>query len=152
MKVLTKTAFQSSIEIDLPLSKSEGIRALISCYIVLRSRGATVMPSKDLLGSDAPEDLHAIYDGLQALLSGQSDIRLTGSASVSRFLLSLAAAETQKTVFHLTDPQLRRRPMGQLVDFLRRCGVSIEMTDDRWVVDARTSTVCLLYTSPSPRD
>lgn len=141
MKVLTITAFQSSIEIDLPLSKSEGIRALISCYIVLRSRGATVMPSKDLLGADAPEDLHAIYDGLQALLSGQSDIRLTGSASVSRFLLSLAAAEPRTTVFHLTDPQLRRRPMGQLVDYLRRCGVSIEMTDDRWVVDARTSTV-----------
>ena len=141
MRVLTKTAFQSSIEIDLPLSKSEGIRALISCYIVLRSRGATVMPSKDLLGADAPEDLHAIYDGLQALLFGQSDIRLTASASVTRFLLSLAAAEPQKTVFHLTDPQLRRRPMGHLVDYLRRCGVSIEMTDDRWVVDARTSTV-----------
>ncbi len=141
MNVLTKTAFQSSIEIDLPLSKSEGIRALISCYIVLRSRGATMMPSKDLLDADAPEDLHAIYDGLQALLSGQSDIRLTGSASVSRFLLSLAAAEARRTVFHLTDPQLRRRPMGQLVDYLRRCGVSIKMTDDRWVVDARTSTV-----------
>lgn len=141
MKVVTKTAFQPSIEIDLPLSKSEGIRVLISRYIVLRGRGATVMPSKDLLGADAPEDLHTIYDGLQALLSGQSDIRLTASASVARFLLVLAAADPHRTVFHLTDPQLRRRPMGPLIDNLRSCGVKIDMTDDRWIVDARRSSV-----------
>lgn len=141
MNVITKTAYKPSIEVDLPLSKSEGIRTLISCYIVLRSRGATVMPYKDLLGADAPEDLHTVYDGLHALLSGQSDIRLTASASAARFLLALAAAVTRITVFHLTNTQLRRRPMGPLIDYLRRCGVTNDITDDRWIVDARRSSV-----------
>lgn len=141
MNVVTKTAYKQSIEVDLPLSKSEGVRALISYYILLRGRGDSRMPSRDLFGADAPEDLYAIYDGLQALLSGQSDIRLTASASVARFLLALAAAVTRITVFHLTNTQLRRRPMGPLIDYLRRCGVTIDITDDRWIVDARRSSV-----------
>ena len=141
MKLLTKTAFASSIEVNLPLSKSEGIRALISCYLLRRGRGVTQMPHSDLLGTDAPEDLYAMYDGLQALLSGHSDITLTASASVARFLLALAAAERRQTTFHLTDPQLLRRPMGPLLDYLRSCGVTIDQTDDRWVVDARRQLV-----------
>lgn len=99
------------------------------------------MPHCDLLGTDAPEDLYAMYDGLQALLSGHSDITLTASASVARFLLALAAAERRQTTFHLTDAQLLRRPMGPLLDYLRSCGVTIDLTDDRWVVDARRQLV-----------
>ena len=99
------------------------------------------MPHRELLGSDAPEDLYTIYNGLQALLSGQSDITLTASASVARFLLALSAAEHRQTTFHLTDPQLLRRPMGPLLDFLRSCGVAIARTDNRWVVDARCQVV-----------
>ena len=82
-----------------------------------------------------------MYDGLQALLSGHSDITLTASASVARFLLALAAAERRQTTFYLTDPQLLRRPMGPLLDYLRSCGVTIDQTDDRWVVDARCQVV-----------
>ena len=141
MKLLTKTAFASSIEVNLPLSKSEGIRALISCYLLRRGRGVTQMPHSDLLGTDAPEDLYAMYDGLQVLLSGHSDITLTASASVARFLLALAAAERRQTTFHLTDPQLLRRPMGPLLDYLRSCGVTIDQTDDLWVVDAQCQVV-----------
>lgn len=99
------------------------------------------MPHRDLLGTDAPEDLYTIYDGLQALLSGKSDITLTASASVARFLLALAAAERRQTTFHLTDPQLLRRPMGPLLDYLQRWGVTIDRTDDRWIVDSRRQVV-----------
>lgn len=141
MKLLTKTAFASSIEVNLPLSKSEGIRSLISCYLLRRGRGVNQMPHRDLLSTDAPEDLYTIYDGLQALLSGKSDITLTASASVARFLLALGAAEPRRTVFHLTDPQLLRRPMGPLLDFLQRRGVSIDRTDDRWIVNSRRQVV-----------
>lgn len=141
MKLLTKTAFASSIEVNLPLSKSEGIRSLISCYLLRRGRGVNQMPHRDLLGTDAPEDLYTIYDGLQALLSGKSDITLTASASVARFLLALAAAERRQTTFHLTDPQLLRRPMGPLLDYLQRWGVTIDRTDDRWIVDSRRQVV-----------
>lgn len=141
MKLLTKTAFASSIEVNLPLSKSEGIRSLISCYLLRRGRGVNQMPHRDLLGTDAPEDLYTIYDGLQALLSGKSDITLTASASVARFLLALAAAERRQTTFHLTDPQLLRRPMGPLLDYLQRWGVTIDRTDDCWIVDSRRQVV-----------
>ena len=141
MMVLTKSTFASSIEVNLPLSKSEGIRTLISCYLLRRGRGVRQMPHRDLLGTDAPEDLYTIYDGLQALFSGRSDITLTASASVARFLLALAAAEPRQTTFHLTDPQLLRRPMGPLLDYLRSCGVTIARTDNRWVVDARCQVV-----------
>lgn len=82
-----------------------------------------------------------MYDGLQALLSGQSDLRLTASASVARFLLALAAAERRQTTFHLTDPQLLRRPMGPLLDYLQCCDIKIDCTGNRWVVDARRQVV-----------
>ncbi len=99
------------------------------------------MPHRDFLGTDAPEDLYTIYDGLQALLSGKSDITLTASASVARFLLALAAAERRQTTFSLTDPQLLRRPMGPLLDYLQGCGVAMDRTDDRWIVDSRHQVV-----------
>lgn len=99
------------------------------------------MPHSDLLGTDAPEDLYTIYDGLQALLSGKSNITLTASASVARFLLALGAAEPRRTVFHLTDPQLLRRPMSPLLDYLQGCGVTIDRTYDRWIVDSRHQVV-----------
>ena len=141
MNVLTKSVFASSIEVNLPLSKSEGIRSLISCYLLRRGRGVNQMPHSDLLGTDAPEDLYTIYDGLQALLSGKSNITLTASASVARFLLALGAAEPRRTVFHLTDPQLLRRPMSPLLDYLQGCGVTIDRTYDRWIVDSRHQVV-----------
>lgn len=141
MNVLTKSVFASSIEVNLPLSKSEGIRSLISCYLLRRGRGVNQMPHSDLLGTDAPEDLYTIYDGLQALLSGKSNITLTASASVARFLLALGAAEPRRTVFHLTDPQLLRRPMSPLLDYLQGCSVTIDRTDDRWIVDSRRQVV-----------
>lgn len=141
MNVLTKSVFASSIEVNLPLSKSEGIRSLISCYLLRRGRGVNQMPHSDLLGIDAPEDLYTIYDGLQALLSGKSNITLTASASVARFLLALGAAEPRRTVFHLTDPQLLRRPMSPLLDYLQGCSVTIDRTDDRWIVDSRCQVV-----------
>ena len=139
MRTLSRLRFPSLMEVNLPLSKSEGIRALISLYLLRRSRGETAMPPRDeVIPEDAPEDLLILYDGLQALLSGSgSEIRLSASASVTRFLLVLAAAQPQRTVFHLTDPQLLRRPMGPLIDYLRGCGVTIDMSADRWVVDAR---------------
>lgn len=126
------------MEVDLPLSKSEGIRALISLYLLWRGRGETAMPPRDeVIPEDAPEDLLILYDGLQVLLSGSgSEIRLSASASVARFLVALAAAEGRRVSFRLTDHQLLRRPIRPLLDYLLRFGVSVECINEKWIVDS----------------
>lgn len=131
------------MEVDLPLSKSEGIRALISLYLLRRGRGETAMPLRDeVIPEDAPEDLLILYDGLQVLLSGSgSEIRLSASASVARFLVALAATEGRRVSFRLTDNQLLRRPMRPLEDYLYGLGVSVERNDEQWVVDSSCLSV-----------
>lgn len=131
------------MEVDLPLSKSEGIRALISLYLLRRGRGETAMPLRDeVIPEDAPEDLLILYDGLQVLLSGSgSEIRLSASASVARFLVALAAAEGRRVSFRLTDNQLLCRPMRPLEDYLHVLGVSVERNDEQWVVDSSCLSV-----------
>jgi len=126
------------MEVDLPLSKSEGIRALISLYLLRRGRGETAMPLRDeVIPEDAPEDLLILYDGLQVLLSGSgSEIRLSASASVARFLVALAAAEGRRVCFRLTDHQLLRRPIRSLLDYLLRFGVSVECINEKRIVDS----------------
>lgn len=131
------------MEVNLPLSKSEGIRALISLYLLRRGRGQIAMPPRDeLIPDDAPEDLQVLYDGLQILLAGSStDIRLSASASVARFLVALAVAEGRRVSFRLTDNQLLRRPMRPLEDYLHGLGVSVERNDKQWVVDSSCLSV-----------
>ena len=131
------------MEVDLPLSKSEGIRALISLYLLRRGRGETAMPLRvEVIPEDAPEDLLILYDGLQVLLSGSgSEIRLSASASVARFLVALAAAEGRRVSFRLTDNQLLCRPMRPLEDYLHVLGVSVERNDEQWVVDSSCLSV-----------
>ena len=131
------------MEVDLPLSKSEGIRALISLYLLRRGMGETAMPLRDeVIPEDAPEDLLILYDGLQVLLSASgSEIRLSASASVARFLVALAAAEGRRVSFRLTDNQLLRRPMRPLEDYLHGLGVSVERNDEQWVVNSSCLSV-----------
>ncbi len=131
------------MEIDLPLSKSEGIRALISLYLLRRGRGETAMPLRDeLIPEDAPEDLLILYDGLQVLLTGSdSEITLSASASVARFLVALSAAEGRRVCFRLTDLQLLRRPMRPLLDYLLRFGVTVECNNEQWIVESSHLTV-----------
>ncbi len=126
------------MEVDLPLSKSEGIRALISLYLVRRGGGEVTMPLRDdVIPDDAPEDLQVLYDGLQILLAGSgTDIRLSASASVARFLVALAAAEGRRVCFRLTDHQLLRRPIRPLLDYLLRFGVTVECNNQQWIVDS----------------
>ena len=101
------------------------------------------MPLRDeVIPEDAPEDLLILYDGLQVLLSGSgSEIRLSASASVARFLVALAAAEGRRVSFRLTDNQLLRRPMRPLEDYLHVLGVSVERNDEQWVVDSSCLSV-----------
>ena len=96
------------------------------------------MPLRDeLIPEDAPEDLLILYDGLQVLLSGSgSEIRLSASASVARFLVALAAAEGRRVSFRLTDNQLLRRPIQPLLDYLLRFGVSVECINEKRIVDS----------------
>ena len=131
------------MEVNLPLSKSEGIRALISLYLLRRGRGQIAMPPRDeLIPDDAPEDLQVLYVGLQILLAGSgTDIRLSASASVARFLVALVAAEGRRVSFRLTDNQLLRRPMCPLEDYLHGLGVSVERNDKQWVVDSSCLSV-----------
>lgn len=143
MRILSRLRFPSLIEVDLPLSKSEGIRALISLYLLRRGRGETAMPLRDeVIPEDAPEDLLILYDGLQVLLSGSgSEIRLSASASVARFLVALSAAEGRRVRFRLTDNQLLRRPMRPLLDYLLRFGVTVECNNEQWIVDSSHHSV-----------
>lgn len=101
------------------------------------------MPLRDeVIPKDAPEDLLILYDGLQVLLSGSgSEIRLSASASVARFLVALAATEGRRVSFRLTDNQLLRRPMRPLEDYLYGLGVSVERNDEQWVVDSSCLSV-----------
>lgn len=101
------------------------------------------MPLRDeVIPEDAPEDLLILYDGLQVLLSGSgSEIRLSASASVARFLVALAAAEGRRVSFRLTDNQLLCRPMRPLEDYLHVLGVSVERNDEQWVVDSSCLSV-----------
>ena len=96
------------------------------------------MPLRDeVIPEDAPEDLLILYDGLQVLLSGSgSEIRLSASASVARFLVALAAAEGRRVCFRLTDHQLLRRPIRSLLDYLLRFGVSVECINEKRIVDS----------------
>lgn len=143
MRILSRLCFASPTEVNLPLSKSEGIRALISLYLLRRGRGQIAMPPRDeLIPDDAPEDLQVLYVGLQILLAGSgTDIRLSASASVARFLVALAAAEGRRVSFRLTDNQLLRRPMRPLEDYLHGLGVSVERNDKQWVVDSSCLSV-----------
>lgn len=131
------------MEVDLPLSKSEGIRALISLYLLRRGGGEVTMPPRDeVIPHDAPGDLLILYDGLQVLLSGSgSEIRLSASASVARFLVALFAAEGRRVCFRLTDLQLLRRPMRPLLDYLLRFGVTVECNNEQWIVESSHLTV-----------
>ena len=96
------------------------------------------MPLRDeVIPEDSPEDLLILYDGLQVLLSGSgSEIRLSASASVARFLVALAAAEGRRVCFRLTDHQLLRRPIRPLLDYLLHFGVSVECINEKRIVDS----------------
>lgn len=143
MRTLSRLRFPSLMEVDLPLSKSEGIRALISLYLVRRGGGEVTMPLRDdVIPDDAPEDLLILYDGLQVLLTGSdSDITLSASASVARFLVALSAAEGRIVRFRLTDHQILRRPIRPLLDYLLRFGVTVECNNEQWIVDSSHLTV-----------
>ena len=51
------------------------------------------------------------------------------------------------------DARMRERPIGDLVEALRQLGCNISQIDDRpLTIDHGPLSICLLYTSPSPRD
>lgn len=82
-----------------------------------------------------PDDLLVLRRALETLLRGDSVIDLSASASVTRFLVALAAVESRPVTLRLRNPQLRRRPMGPLFDFLRSQGAAMRWTDDTIELD-----------------
>lgn len=142
MNVIRVSRFPASIEVRLPLSKSEGLRRLVLSYIMAKGRGDVALPPlREEASAVVPEDLLVMRDGLTALLGGCDEIRLSASASVARFLLALTVASGRPHRLLLADPQLQRRPMKPLFDFFRSIGVSIEVSDDLWRVDPRSTCV-----------
>lgn len=139
---LQKTYFPSTISVKLPLSKSEGLRLIVAAYLVAKGRGGARMPTLwDDETANVPDDLLVMREGLDRLLRGETEIRLSSSASVARFLLALAIARGRPCRFILTDSQLSRRPMAPLFDFFRDIGVLIDVPDGHWYVDPRSLSV-----------
>lgn len=106
-------------EITLPLSKSMSNRALII---------------NALSGLDADELEVADCDDTRllaaALASSDDEIDIDGAGTAMRFLTAFFAICRGRTVTLTGNDRMRHRPIGPLVDALRRLGAQIEYTGE----------------------
>ena len=99
--------------VALPLSKSISARALIMAA----------------LGSSAPEELADCADTramTDALASDSETVNIGHAGTAMRFLTAYYAATPGKNVILDGSERMRQRPIGVLVDTLRRLGAEIE--------------------------
>lgn len=123
------------LEVDLPLSKSESNRALMIWHY---SGSIDYADLTHLSDSDDTVLLRELLSKVREALSGAEVVELdcNNAGTVLRFLLT-AVANMQSAIddgstsnhqgFLLTGSErMQRRPIGVLVDTLRRLGVSVE--------------------------
>lgn len=123
------------LEVDLPLSKSESNRALMIWHY---SGSIDYADLTHLSDSDDTVLLRELLSKVREALSGAEVVELdcNNAGTVLRFLLT-AVANMQSAIddgsashhqgFLLTGSErMQRRPIGALVDTLRRLGVSVE--------------------------
>ena len=105
--------------INLPISKSIANRVLI--LQALRGENLMVLPP------DTPLDVLVLHDALQALNSPTHPVRINvGNCGTAMRFLTAYCAQLQgcKVILEGSDRMLKR-PIGQLVDALTRCGADI---------------------------
>lgn len=101
--------------VSLPLSKSISNRALILAAL---TEGAPCPPRL----ADCT-DTQALAAALRQGLSGE--VNVGGAGTAMRFLTAYYAAVPGADILLDGDERMRQRPIGQLVDALRRCGADI---------------------------
>lgn len=104
---------QASIE--MPLSKSVSNRALI-----IAALAGTEIADEDLADCSDTRVLR------NALASHADTIDIADAGTAMRFLTAWLATQTGRTVTLDGTERMRQRPIGPLVDVLRRCGAQIE--------------------------
>lgn len=105
--------------VSLPLSKSMSNRALIINALTPGTGPLTAVADCD--------DTRAI---IEALAKGEGEINIGAAGTAMRFLTACFAAMPGKKVVLDGSERMRRRPIGPLVDALRRLGAAIEYAGD----------------------
>lgn len=101
--------------VTLPLTKSGANRALAIAALTPGNARPENLPDCD--------DCNAM---LAALDSDSSEINIGGAGTAMRFMTALFAATPGRNVVLDGNERMRRRPIGGLVDALRKCGADIE--------------------------
>ncbi len=100
----------------LPSSKSVAARLLV--INSLAGVKATMRPGMC-------DDTRAMVEALEALSAGAGEVNIAGAGTAMRFLTAVAAATPGTDVTLTGNDRMNERPIGQLVDALRRLGTDI---------------------------
>lgn len=108
------------VAIDLPLSKSISNRALI-----MDALASVPAPEREVADCD---DTAAVRSALNLLgeMPKEASVNVGRAGTAMRFLTAYVAATPGLEAELDGDERMRERPIGQLVDALRRCGADIE--------------------------
>ena len=104
--------------VDLPASKSIALREIALSWL-----GGDISAAAAL--TDGNSDAATLYAALESLSAGSSDIDVRDCGAAMRFITALAAATPGCKVTLGGTERLNRRPVGPLVDSLRRLGADI---------------------------
>lgn len=121
-------------EVTLPGSKSLTNRALVLAALAdgpsvvrraLRSRDTTLMAAALAALGTHVDSSGTDWAVVPAPLAGDTTVHCGLAGTVMRFVPPVAALSTGSTTFD-GDPQMRRRPVGEILDALRTLGVHVE--------------------------
>lgn len=107
--------------VELPLSKSMSARALI-----INALTADAAPMGPVAECD---DTAALKAALEAYRAGESEVNTGHAGTTMRFLAAYFAATEGANVTLDGSEQMRRRPVGGLVEALRALGADVEYVD-----------------------
>ena len=108
--------------IQLPISKSIAQRQLMLAHINNK-------PYPDWCDiEELPQDVITLQQMLKNYDKGGNTFNANDNATAARFMLALLAATNGKKSHLDGSPQLRKRPMGQLINALCKAGVQIKCT------------------------
>ena len=145
MVEITKTAGRPPRRVAAPLSKSEGHRALILAALAEGETLLPVLPASDDLTAtrECLRQMGAVITETAAGLR-VSPVREVPtevlrldcgeSGSTLRFLLPVAAALGLRAVF-TGKGRLPQRPIGELLEALRKNGITAEMRREPWEIE-----------------
>ncbi len=104
--------------IQLPISKSIANRLLIL-------QALSGEPLLDVSDPSIPDDTRVMHNALQAIQNGAPEVNVENCGTAMRFLTAYCAQlEGQSVVINCSE-RMKKRPIGQLVNALIRCGADI---------------------------